>query len=157
MTALLQQAGESFLRAFASSLVFLIPGLLVAPSLGSLGGLALAALVASVVAGLKVVQVFVPQISFASLIKNTLVAELLDSFTRAFLGTFITLVTSSLGVLHVITLTTVKDLLLAAIIGAGTAGLRALQGLLTIGEEPVPAKGLKLPVVPVKGVTDPRG
>lgn len=144
MTHLLEQAGKSFIVAFGSALVVFLPGIYAAPDLSNLKGLALGALIASVIAGLRAIQVFVPQLSWDNLITNAAVARIVDSFTRAFVGTFLTLITNGLGVIHVFTLSTGKELIVAALVAAVAAGFRAIQGWLTIGEYPQPAKGMKV-------------
>jgi hypothetical protein len=130
MTGLLSNAGRSFLRPFIGSLLVLLPGVLAAPDTGTMTGLALAALIASVAAGLKAVQVFVPQLSFQSLLPG-FSGTLLDSFVRAFLGAFLVLAP---GVLDAPNLAEGRALFTAAIVAAVTAGVRALQGFFTQGE-----------------------
>jgi len=137
MTLLFEKAGASFLRAFAVAFVFYASGIINAPDTSAAVALSIAALGASIAAGLKAVQVFVPAFSWGSLVSPT-IATYADSFTRAFAGTFIVAVSSWLVAIDV---STWKAALLAAAVGAGTAGLRALQGLATAGESPAPAKG----------------
>jgi hypothetical protein len=144
MLHLLSEAGRSFLRAFAGSLVVLLPGILAAPNLNQMYAFGVAALIASVVAGLKAIQVFVPQLSFKSLLPARVSAygNVIDSFVRAFLGTFIVLF---IGVLNAPDLNTMKALIVAVLVGAVTAGFRAVQGLLTKGDVPNPETGLDTP------------
>ena len=141
MEHLLAQAGKSFLRAFAASLLILLPGVLAAPNLGGAYGVGVAALIASVVAGFQALQVFVPQLSFSTLIKSPY-ATWIDSFVRAFLGTFIVLIS---GLDTSPDLHTLKAVIIAALVGAVAAGIRALQGALTKGDVPTPTKGLDVP------------
>ncbi len=138
MKTLIEKAGASFLRAFVASIVILVPGVLAAPNLNQSYALGVAALIASVTAGTKALQVFVPQLSFYSLV-NPNYAKYLDSFARAFIGTFLTLV---IGVLNAPDLGTAKSLLVAALVGAVAAGVRALQAFFTAGEEPSPSTGI---------------
>lgn len=137
MLHLLSEAGRSFLRAFIGALLIFIPGVLAAPDLNAMVGLATAAMIASVAAGLKAVQVFVPQLSFASVMDSQYYV-LLDSFARAFLATFLVMVVDLLSQPN-------PDLQRSAIIGvlvaAVTAGVRALQGFLSQGERPAPQSG----------------
>jgi hypothetical protein len=135
---LLGEAGRSFLRAFVASIVILAPGVLAAPNLNQSFALGVAALMASVAAGVKVLQVFIPQLSFTAYVGSS-VGPFVDSFARAFIGA---LVISLPGVLNAPDLSTGRSLGLASIIGAATAGIRALQGLLTKGEGPAPATGI---------------
>ncbi len=141
ITGLLSNAGRSFLRAFAGSLLVFIPGVLAAPNLGATRGLALAALVASLAAWLKAVQVFVPALSFASLVKSVFYASLLDSFSRAFLSSFVVLL---VGLLESPEFGLSKSALIALVVGAVTAGIRAIQGLATTSEEPSGGSGFEV-------------
>lgn len=125
MLELLSEAGRSFLRAFAGSLLVLVPGVLSAPNLDAARGLGVAALIASVTAGIKAVQVFVPRLSFAELVGEKY-GSLVDSFARAFLGAFLVLLP---GMLNAPNLDEARALAVAAIVGAVTAGVRALQAL----------------------------
>lgn len=144
MKNLLSEAGRSFLRAFIASLIVLVPGLLAAPSLSQIPALAWAASIASVIAGMKAVQVFVPRLSVGFWLTKVLgsangpYVSLEDSFIRAFVGTFITL---SLGVLAAHSFTEAKSLGIAAVVGAVTAGIRAVEGFFTKGEVPAPSVG----------------
>lgn len=144
MLVLLSEAGRSFLRAFAASLLILLPGVLSAPNLNGATGLGIAALIASVAAGLKAIQVFVPQLSFKSLLpaKFRVWGNYVDSFARAF---FATLLVSVLGWLAMPALSFERSVLVGLLVGAVTAGFRALQGSLTPGEPPQPQAGLTTP------------
>jgi hypothetical protein len=137
MLHLLSEAGRSFLRAFGGSLLILLPGVLSSPDFGTTRGLAVAALIASVTAGLKAIQVFVPRLSFASVIHNAYYV-VADSFARAFLGTFITLV---IGLLSAPEFHVTRAALIAVLVGAVTAGIRAIQGFLSNGDVPSPPTG----------------
>lgn len=138
MTKILERAGASFLRAWVAALIVLLSGILAAPNLTAAYDLGLAALGASIAAGCRALQVFVPQLSFTHLFGQVWGAWA-DAFTRAFLGTFLTLIT---GALQAPDLSTARTLATAALVGAVTAGVRALQGLLTKGEWPAPATGV---------------
>lgn len=141
MTKLLSAAGASFLRAFGASLLVLVLGVLAAPNVEVALGLSIAAVVASIAAGLKAVQVFVPQLSFSSLIGNPWGAWV-DAFARGFVGALIVGVT---GALAAPDLATARALGFAAVVGALTAGFRALQGLTTPGESPGVEGGIGTP------------
>jgi hypothetical protein len=138
MRELLSEAGRSFLRAFAGSLLVLLPGVLAAPDLAGMKGVGVAALISSVVAGLKAIQVFVPRLSFAELVGEKY-GVWVDSAARAFIGSLLVLLP---GVLDAPDLSQSKALLTAAIIAAVTAAIRALQGVLTPGEFPNPSGGV---------------
>jgi hypothetical protein len=103
-------------------------------------GLAVAALIASVAAGLKALQVFVPQLSFQSFVPG-FAGTLLDSAARAFLGAFLILAP---GVLGAPNLDQGKALLTAALVAGVTAAVRALQAFFTTGE-PVGEAGFDVP------------
>jgi len=138
MKNLLEKAGLSFLRAFGASVLILSTGVLAAPNLDQAYALGVAALIASLTAGFKALQVLVPGLTFASLISQPYAAWV-DSFARAFLGAFIVGV---IGVLNAPDLNSSKALAVAAIVGAVSAGLRALQGVFTNGEAPFTSKGV---------------
>lgn len=134
MTVVLERAGASFLRAFGAAIITYGIGVLAAPDLHSGVVLGAAAVAASIAAGLRAVQVFVPQLSFKSVLP-TVAGAYVDSFARAFLGVLITTLT---GWLAAPDLGTWKAVATGAIVGAFAAGLRALQGLTTSGEQPAP-------------------
>ncbi len=141
MKALLAAAGRTFLKAFGASVIVLAPGVLSAPDLNNAYGLGVAALFASVAAGVRAIQVFVPQLSFVGLLPDSakVAAAWIDAFVRGFLGAFLV---SIVGVLNAPDLATGRALLTAAFVGALVAAFRALEGLLTQGEEPSPQTGL---------------
>jgi hypothetical protein len=141
MNKLLFAALTAFGRVFAVTFLFAVTGILNAPDTSAAVALSIAAFVASLVAGLRAVQVFIPQISFSSLLPQP-IAAWVDSFARAFLAIFVTLLT---GWLAAPDWSTWKSALLAIVIGAVTAGVRALQGLATPGDNPVPSAGLGNP------------
>lgn len=144
MQKLLYAAGTAFLRAFAVTFLFAATGLLAAPNQSALIALSWAALVASLVAGLRALQVFVPGLSTKALF-GTVIGAYADSFLRAFLASFLTLLT---GWLAAPDWSTWKSAVLAVLVGAVTAGVRALQGLITPGETPAPASGIVTPGEP---------
>ena len=131
---LLSAAGRAFIGAFAVSVVTLSTGILAAPNLNEAYALGVSALFASVAAGVKVLQEFVPQLRFGSYIAQPFGAYL-DAFVQAFTGA---LLVSLIGVLNAPDLATAKALVTAAVVGALMAGFRALQGLVTPGEQPNP-------------------
>ncbi len=131
---LLSSAGRAFIGAFLVSGVTLSTGVLAAPNLNEAYALGVAALFASVAAGVKVLQEFVPALRFGSYVAQPFGAYL-DAFVQAGVGAFLV---SLVGVLNAPDLATAKSLAVAAIVGALMAGFRALQGLLTPGESPNP-------------------
>jgi len=133
MTNFLSEVGRSFLRAFAASILVLSTGVLAAPNLNEAYLLATAAILASVTAGLKAIQVFVPGFSWGKVFGNY--GSIADSFTRALLGSLIVLIP---GVYTAPDLSSAKALGTAAIVAAVTAGVRAIQGQFTKGDFPNP-------------------
>lgn len=137
MNTWLSAVGRSFLRAFAASLIVLAPGILAAPTVRGAELLAIAGLGASIAAGIRAIQAYIPALTIAKYLGP--LGVYVDSFLRAALGSLcITLP----GVFMASSLDTGKALATAAIIGAFTAGFRALQGVLTTGESPAPQHGL---------------
>jgi hypothetical protein len=151
MTSLLSAAGRAFLRAFAGALIILLPGVLNAPDLNAARALGVAAFLASLVAGIRAIQAYAPQFTIANFIGAPW-GTYADSFLRAFLGTFMTMIT---GALQAPNLSTGKSLAVAALIGAVTAGIRALQGLFTKGSSPAPGTGFAEPARPHELTTVP--
>ncbi len=131
---LLSSAGRAFIGAFAVSALTLSTGILAAPNLNEAYALGVAALFASLAAGVKVLQEFVPQLRFGSYIAQPYGAWL-DAFVQAGLGAFLV---SFVGVLNAPDLATAKALVTGAVVGALMAGFRAVQGLVTPGEFPNP-------------------
>lgn len=138
MKKLLYSAGTSFMRAFGVGVLTYSVGILAAPNLSVARALSIAALAASLAAGLRAFQVFVPSISFAAFVKQP-IAAWADAFTRAFLAFGLTGITGWLATPDLATWRTVG---LATLTGALTAGIRAIQGLATPGETPAPAAGV---------------
>jgi hypothetical protein len=134
MTTLFEKAGASFLRAFIASAVLLIPGILNAPNKTEATALAIAASYACFAAGLRAIQVFVPALTTGN--------KIVDSFLRAALGTLIASLTAALAAPD---FGFTKALLLSLLIGAATAGVRALQAFFTSGDTPAPNVGIVAP------------
>jgi len=143
MRSWLSAAGRSFLRAFAGAIIVLAPGILAAPSLHNAELLGVAALLASIAAGIRAIQAYIPALTVARYLGPLGVYA--DSFLRAFLGT---LAITLPGVLGAPDMHTGTALATAALIGAFTAALRALQGTLTAGESPWPQHGIAEPSRP---------
>lgn len=129
--------GTSFIRAFLGSLVVLTPGIYLAPDLNSAYLMAVSALYAAATAGYRAVQHFFPQLSFARWFDQPWAAYA-DSFTRAFAGT---LTISVPAIWYAPDFVTAKALAVAALVGAATAGWRAVQGAVSKGERPFVEKG----------------
>ena len=134
MKKLLYEAGRAALKAFAVTFVTFAAGLVSATNLKEFTALAVAALVAAGVAALKAVQVFIPQLSFASLFQSQpVIASYLDAFTIAGLSAFVVLLQ---GVSDAPNYDAAKAVVVAAFIGALQAAFRAVEGLATKGEFP---------------------
>jgi hypothetical protein len=138
MNKLLFAAMTAFGRAFLVTFLLAATGILNAPDQDTAVALSWAALVASIVAGLRAIQVFIPQLSFSGLLPQP-VAAWVDAFSLAFLASLVTLLT---GWLAAPDWSTWKSALLAVVIGALTSGVRALQGLATAGDKPAPSSGM---------------
>lgn len=137
MQKFLFAVSTSFGRAFLATALVVGIGILSAPDLEAARALSLAGLLAAIAAGFRAVQVLVPGFSFGTLIPQPYGAWL-DSFARAFLAAFLVGIT---GVLAAPDFEVSKALLVAAIVGALAAGLRAIQGITTKGELPAPEFG----------------
>lgn len=137
MNKLLFASMTAFGRAFLVTFLIAATGILSAPNQETAVALSWAALVASIVAGLRAIQVFIPQISFKGFFSQP-VAAWVDAFALAFLASFVTLLT---GWLAAPDWSTWKSALTAVIIGALTSAVRALQGLATDGDQPAPDVG----------------
>jgi len=143
MTKLLYAASTAFLRAFGITFLMAATGIAAAPNVAAAQALSIAALIASIAGGLRAIQVFIPQLSFATFVPQPFAAWL-DAFVRAFLAAFVTAV---LGLLAMPELPHDRSVWFAAITGALVAGLRALQGLVTPGEDPAPDTGISDPTI----------
>ena len=142
----------SFARTFLITFLGFGVGILGATNLGNAISLALAALAASLAAALRTVQVFFPQISFGSLIPQPWGAYA-DSAVRTFLAVFVTTAANWLGATP--NWSTWHSALNAALLGAGAAVIRALQGAVTPTE--VPFVGKPAATVPPTTTTTTKG
>lgn len=141
MQKLLYAAGTEFLRVFGVTFLAFAAGILGATNLSSAVALSIAGLAASLAAGLRAVQVFIPQLTFASLLPQPYAAWT-DAFLRAFLANF---VAALAGWLADPNWKAWHAALLGILTGAAVAAVRALQGLLTPGETPKIPNGVNLP------------
>ena len=89
-------------------------------------------------AALGALQAFVPQLSFAKYSPEF--GKYVDAFVQAFVGTLLTL---AIGILAAPDTAFGLAAWSAAIVGALTAAVRAVQALLTPGENPAPSKGVR--------------
>ena len=141
MKQVLANAGRAFLSAFGAALIVFLPGIFAAPNLDQSYALGVSALLASFAAGLKVLQDFIPFLSWSSLVDQPYAAWL-DSFTRGFLSYLIVTLPGILNAPN-LSLDTAAALLGAVLVGALTAGIRAVEGLTTQGERPITTAGLR--------------
>jgi hypothetical protein len=141
MTSALGAAGRAAARAFVAALVTYGLGILAAPSLNRTVLLGVAALGAALVAFIRFLQAYIPKLDLTTYIGSPF-GDWADSFLQAFVAS---LVVTLPGIFGAPDLTTGKSLAVAAIFGALTAGARAVQGLLTVGEVPSPAIGVASP------------
>lgn len=133
----LSGAGRAFLAAFGSTLLLLATGVLTAPDVATAQVVAVAALIASVSAGVKALVSWVPLLSFRSLLPQPLAAWV-DAFAQGFVGALLVGLANWLDAGDV---SNYNMALTAVFVGALVAGVRALQGLLTEGEYPLLEKG----------------
>ncbi len=124
----------SFARTFLITFLSFGVGILGAPNKNAALALSLAATAASLAAALRAIQVFFPKISFGSLIPQPYGAYL-DSAVRTFLGVFTMTAAGWLGASN-FDWSTWHSALNAALLGAGAAVIRVLQGAVTPTEVP---------------------
>jgi hypothetical protein len=141
MKTLLFAAGTSFLRSFGITFLSFAVGILGATDLSAGTALSISALCASLAAGFRAVQVFIPAISFKGILPIPWAAYA-DAAVRQFLAAFLTGIT---GWLAAPNWQAWHAALLGILTGAAVAAARALQGLLTPGEEPSTATGVRAP------------
>lgn len=132
--SLFYAVGTAFLRSFGVTFLAFSVGILGATNLSSAVALSIAGLTASLVAGIRAAQVFIPSLSFAALLPQPYAAWA-DSFARQFLSVG---ATALAGWLAAPDWGTWHAALLGILTGAAAAGLRALQGIVTPGESPAP-------------------
>lgn len=149
MRVILSAAGRAFLRAFIVSFLMLVSGFWVAPNLNEAYALAGAASIASVIAGLRAVLVFIPELSQAiakALGIPIAWAEAAVTALTALLGGLISLL---IDVLSAPDMNTARAVGLAGLIGIGAGLTRIAQALFTTGETPMPGSGIGVPPQPV--------
>jgi hypothetical protein len=155
MRVILSAAGRAFARDFAIAFLTFAAGILAAPNLRQAGALATAASIAALVAGVRAVRVFVPQLAegLAKLLHApTAYAEVLLTGLTTLLMGFIVLVE---GVLSAPDLEAGKSAAIAGILAIGTALVRVIQAWLTPGESPTPGLGIGVPAQPVPAAALP--
>ena len=142
MKRLLEAAGRGFILVFGASLVTYASGIFEAPSPEAALALSIAALGASVAAGLTALKEFVPQFSWRTILPSVVpiawVARL-DIFTIAVVGILIVSTTDILT--QAPDLSAWPALFTAALTGAIAAGFRTVVALGTKNETPAPSTG----------------
>lgn len=158
MRVILSAAGRAFLRTFAVTFLTFVAGILAAPNYREAASLAVAASLAAVVAGVRAIRVFVPQIStgLANAFHAPIAyAEVVITLVTTFLVGFIALVE---GVLSAPDLDAGKAAAVAGTVAILDAAVRVVQAWLTPGEpgpggiptppQPVPPAALPTPLAP---------
>lgn len=144
MSVWLEKAGKGFILAFLASLLTYMPGIWEAPNLADARALGVAALGASIAAGLLVIKAFLSEFSWGTLLTPLGVplawVSRIDLFSVTFVGTLIVSTTDLIN--QAPDLGTWRALVTAAITGAIAAAFRAVVALGTKGESPAPAKGV---------------
>lgn len=150
MKEILAGAGRRFLHAVAAALIVFVLGLLAAPDLiaDNVRLYGVAFLVAIGAAFLKFVSDVFPFFRVSNYVsdKYKVYAAWMDAFLQAAVAAF---VVAAPGVFDAPDLKTAGAIAVAALIGALTAGVRAIEGLLTPEERPATVAALKLKPVPV--------
>lgn len=149
MRAILSAAGRAFLRDGAIAFFALATGILAAPNYRQAAALAAAASIAALVAGVRAVRVFIPQLAEAiskALNVPTAYAEVVLTGITTLLVGFVALVE---GVLSAPDLNAGKAAAVAGMLAIGTALVRVVQAWLTPGEAPVAGGGIQVPAQPV--------
>jgi hypothetical protein len=146
MGEVLSKAGRAALRAVVPALFVLALGLANAHDLNGVKAQATVFIVAAGTAVAAALQSFVPGLSWRSYVAEAY-AKYLDAFTQAFAGSFLVLVG---GWFSAPNWTFSTSAVTAILVGALTAGVRALQALLTPGEPVLdPSKEPKTQPAPV--------
>jgi hypothetical protein len=150
--SLLSAAGRAFLRAFVAALFLYGLGVLTAPTLSNLALLGVAAIASAFVAALRAIQAVWPGLALAAHLGHPF-GDWADAFITAFIAS---LIVTLPGLVHAPDLNTAKSLAVAALMGALTTAVRAVQGLLTQGEFPAEGKGIVEPRNPYSYALPPR-
>jgi hypothetical protein len=141
MNVLLSNAGRAFLKVFGAALLTVAIGISSQPNLNGAVAVGIAGVMAALAAGLGALQTFIPSLTLAAYVSAP-VGPILDTFIRAALGAFVTAI---IGLLAEPSLSTWHAAIIGVVVGAISAGLRAVQGALTPGEKPAADGGLHVP------------
>lgn len=140
LVTVLENAGRAFLKVIGPALLVVAIGISQQPNLDRATAVGIAGLFAALAAGLTAIQTFVPQITVRYWIGDP-AGRYVDAFIHGFLGAFIT---ALIGILNEPSLATWKSAVVGLIVGALTAGLQAVEEVLS--PTPVP------PVVTPAGI-----
>lgn len=150
MKEILAGAGRRFLHTAAGAFFVFVLGLLAAPDLvfDNVYLFGTVFLVALGGAALKFIAEVFPYVSVAKYVptKYRVYAAWLDAFLQAAVAAF---VVAAPGIFDAPDLKTAGAIAVAALIGALTAGVRAIEGLLSASERPATVAALKLSPAPV--------
>jgi hypothetical protein len=141
MKQLLSAAGRAFLRAFIAALIVYAAGIAAAPNLNRTYLVAVAALIGAAAAGIRAIQAYLPKLTLSRYLGHPY-GDWADSFLQGFAGSLVITLPGAAGAPD---FNTLKATVVGAIVGAFNAGVRAVQGALTPGEAPAPAKGIQPP------------
>ncbi len=147
MRVILSAAGRAFLRDGLIAFFALVTGILNAPNFAEARALAAAASIAALVAGVRAVRVFVPQLSEAiakALGLPVAYSEVVLTGVTTFLMGFLALAE---GVLSAPDLSAARAAGIAGVLAIGTGLTRVVQAFLTPGE--ANAGGIEVPRQPV--------
>jgi hypothetical protein len=136
MRTLFADASRAFVREWLASILILLPGVLAAPNLNQAVALGIAALIASIAAGAKTLQAFVPLLTFAKILPQPYAAWA-DAFTRGFLAAFLV---SVYGISSMPDLSGWRSVAVGILVGAVSAGARALEATITPGQSAIPSR-----------------
>jgi hypothetical protein len=156
MRSVLSAAGRAAVRDAAIAFLALATGILAAPNYQQAAALAAAASIAALVAGVRAIRVFIPQLATAvanALHVPTAYAEVVLTGITTLLVGFVALVE---GVLSAPDLDAGKAAAVAGMLAIGTSLVRAVQAWLTPGETPVPGTGIVVPAQPVPPTALPK-
>jgi len=143
MHTLLSNMGRAFLKVFGAALLVAAIGMSQQPTLHGAVLVGIAGVMAALAAGLAAITTFLPQFKLSVLIHLPApYGPMVDAGVLGFLGSFITAI---IGLLAEPSLATWKAAIVGVFVGALTAGLRAVQGLLTPSEAPAVGGGITTP------------
>lgn len=152
MDVVLSNMGRAALKALLSGLLIVAIGVSHQTNLNGAVAVGIAGLIAIGAAVLAAVQTYIPALSVKAYIPAPW-GPAIDSFIHAALPYFLVAV---IGILNEPDMAAWKAAIVAAIVGAVNAGLRAIQGAATPGDLPSIGGGLPVPAQPTT-VVDPAG